>query len=104
MVMLDTFATNINFQAPATNSRIWLRYKIEDELEWSSPLTYSKLSGSKYFLGDLYSWNKQNLAGLRIVNDKVELTSDTVKFQLFLQAAILVQYCIITKNGINLLE
>ncbi len=101
---IDTFSTKISFQTPINNNRSWLRYKIDDGVEWSSPLTYTKSSGSKYYLGDLYSWGKQNLSSLRIVNDTVRLSIDTVIISIISAGSYSGQYCIISKNGINLLS
>lgn len=100
----DTFSTKISFQTPINNNRSWLRYKIDAGTEWSNPLTYTKSSGSKYFLGDFYSWGKQNLSGLRIINDTVRLSIDTVIISIISAGSYSGQYCIISKNGINLLS
>ena len=101
---LDTFSTKIKFSTPISNNRTWIRYKLDDAIEWSSPLSYSKLSGSKYFLGDDYAWSKQQLHNLRIDANKVELTMDTVILSIVSAGSYSGQYCIITKNGINLLS
>jgi hypothetical protein len=102
--LLDTFSTKIKFQSSVSNSRTWIRYKLDDGTEWSSPLSYSKLSGSKYLLGDDYAWSNQKLSNIRIKDGNVELTVDTVTISIISSGGYSGQYCIITKNGINLLS
>ncbi len=101
---LDTFSTEIVLPTPPSNNRTWLRYKLDDGIEWSNPLSYSKLSGSKYFIGDDFTWNRQQLSNLRTYDNKVELTLDTVTFSIVSSGGYSGSYCIITKNGINLLS
>ncbi len=101
---LDTFFTKINLSTPVSNNRSWLRYKADDQNEWSNPLSYSKLSGSKYFIGDNYSWGKQDLSQARILNDKAQLSIDTINLSIIAAGSYRGEYCIISKNGINLLS
>lgn len=101
---LDTFSTKIKLPTPLSNSRTWIRYKLDDGIEWSSPLSYSSLSGSKYFLSDDYVWRRQQLLNLRTNDNKVELTVDTVTISIVSAGGYSGQYCIITRNGINLLS
>lgn len=101
---LDTFSTKIKFPTTLSNSRTWIRYKLDDGTEWSNPLSYSKLSGSKYLLGDDYSWSNQILSNIRIKEGNTELTADTVTISIVSSGGYSGQYCIITKNGINLLS
>ena len=101
---LDTFFTKISFSAPLSNNRTWLRYKLATESEWSNPLSYSKLSGYKYFVGDNISWKKQNLFDLQLNTDTVKLSKDTISISILSAGSYSGQYCIITKNGINLLS
>ncbi|OGU61102.1 MAG: hypothetical protein A2315_02935 [Ignavibacteria bacterium RIFOXYB2_FULL_35_12] len=101
---LDTFATNIIFPTSISNNRRWIRYKPNDGIEWSTPLSYSKLSGSKYLLADDYTWRKQQLQNIRTINNQVELSKDTVTLTIISAGGYSGQYCIITRNGINLLS
>lgn len=99
---LDTFYTKISLTTPPANKRTWLRYKLNDGAVWSNSLSYSKYPGSKYLVGDNYSWSKQSLQNLRVIDEAVILDLDTVNISI--QSAGLSQYCIIAKNGINLLS
>lgn len=101
---LDTFRTKISFTSPPANNRNWLRYRASSESEWSNPLNFSKLAGAKYFLGDSYSWNQQNLSKLRTIGNELQLTVDTITLSIISAGGYSGQYCIITKNGINLLS
>lgn len=101
---LDTFYTKISFSNPSSNNRYWLRYKLSDGAEWSNSLSYSKLSGSKYFVEDDHSWHFQSLKDLSIKNDAVEIKTDTVTISVVSAGGYSGQYCIITKNGINILS
>lgn len=103
-VSLDTFSTKVTIQTPPVVSRKWLRYKWETDIEWSAPLSYSNLSGYKFFVGDAYSWGRQSLSNLRVVNNEIQLSRDTVTISIISAGSYSGQYCIITKNGINLLS
>lgn len=101
---LDTFYTKVHFTTPPENNRSWIRYRSAGEAEWSNPITYSKLSGSKFFLGDDYSWKLQNLSNLTVANGEVQITKDSVTISIISAGGYSGQYCIISKNGINLLS
>lgn len=101
---LDTFRTKISFTPPPANNRSWLRYRVSSESEWSNPLSFSNLIGAKYFLGDSNSWNYQNINKLRTIGNELQLTVDTITLSIISAGGYSGQYCIITKNGINLLS
>ena len=101
---LDTFSTKIILPGIISNDRTWLRYKLNTALEWSAPLSYVKSMGSKYLLADDYVWNKQQLVNLRSVNNQIELTKDTITLSILSAGGYAGQYCLISKNGINLLS
>ena len=75
---LDTFSTKIALPSLMSNDRTWLRYKLNSGIEWSNPLSYSKLSGAKYLLNDDYVWSKQQLVNLLTIDNHLELTKDTL--------------------------
>lgn len=101
--LIDTFYTKISLNTPPTFERSWVRYKLENSNFWSEPISYSKLPGWKYFVSDDYSWRKQNLNKLRIVDSKIQLTLDTIDISVVSAGDYFGKYCLISKNGINIL-
>lgn len=102
--LLDTFVTKVPLPHLPSAQRVHARYKLEDAAEWAVPFSYSNIAGSKYFLNDKYSWEKQNLDKLRFTNNQIELSLDTINISVVSAGGYAGQYCIITKNGINLLS
>lgn len=102
-IILDTFVTKLNLSFLPSSNRIFSRYKLEDATDWSLPFSFDSSVGSKFFINDEYAWNKQTLNKLRFNNNGVELTSDTINISVISAGGYAGQYCIITKNGINLL-
>lgn len=102
--LLDTFSTKIVLPEIISIERTWLRYKLNNALEWSAPLSYAKSIGSKYLLDDDYAWNSQQLVNLRSKDNHLELTKDTITLSILSAGGYAGQYCLISKNGINLLS
>lgn len=102
--LLDTFVTKVGLPHLPSAPRTHARYKLEDAAEWAVPFSYSNTAGSKYFLNDKYSWEKQHLNNLRFINNQIELSLDTINVSVVSAGGYAGQYCIITKNGINLLS
>lgn len=100
----DIFGFKVNFTTPASFKRSWLRYKFSSEHEWSTPISYSNVTASKFLIEDKTSFENQSLVNLNYFSDTLRIANDSVEISIISAGGYSGQYCIITRNGINVLS
>jgi hypothetical protein len=104
IVPADSFYTNLTFGQLTQNKRYWVRYKLDDaNSELSETKSFYNGNSADYLIIDSTSFNKQSFSDLKIQNDKVLINPKSDNISVTSAGYDIGRFCIISKNGINLL-
>lgn len=102
---LDTFYTGFDISGLPGDKRYWSRIRLVNaDTLWSSAFSFIKsTSDYNFFLEDKYSFDRQELPGLKYDGGLI-LSTDTIKIEVTSGGGNFSKFGSITKNGINLLS
>lgn len=101
----DTFLTKISFPKLASDSRYYLRYKINSPSTFfSSTKSFYNKSSYKYLLADSLSFMKIRGNNVGLKNDTLQILLDTTKISVLSAGYNAGATCVIAKDGVNLLS
>ena len=104
IIPADSFYTNLALGQLTQNKRYWVRYKLDDaNSELSESKSFYNGNSADYLLVDSTSFNKQSFSELKIQNDKVLINPKSDNISITSAGYDIGRFCIISKNGINLL-
>jgi len=100
----DTFSTKIFFPQLMSDSRYYLRYKINSLTSFfSGTKSFYNKPAYKYLLADSLSFNKLDKNSLGFKNDSLQILLDTTKITVLSAGYNAGATCVISKDGVNLL-
>lgn len=101
----DTFFTRIFFPQLISDSRYYLRYKINSPTTFfSGTKSFYNKPGYKYLVIDSLSFNKLDRNSLGLKNDTLQILLDTTKITVLSAGYNAGATCVISKDGVNLLS
>ncbi|MGE5680816.1 MAG: C25 family cysteine peptidase [Bacillota bacterium] len=102
----DTIVAELKLDDIAIGKRIWLRTKLDlPGSEWNKEISFIKTGSSdqKITLRDKLSFSEQRLSDLAIINNSLQISTDTVNLKVKSGGGNVSKYGSINKNGINVL-
>ena len=100
----DSFYTEYNFPQLTAQKRYWFGYRIDEIGSSLSEIkSFYNNSGTDFLIVDSSSFNDQLNVGLKYIDNKILLNPKVEKISVTSAGYNIGSFCIISKNGINLL-
>ena len=100
-IPFDTIITSIDIAANLKeNKRYWGRTKIKGENNYSTTFSFFT-NKDKYSLTDDFSFSRQNLKNINVINNNLQIDSTIIRFKIFSAGLSDGNTALIMKNGTN---